>query len=106
MNDLTTRVTEIEFIPIKPMAGLIGFASFVLDEKYFVSSVAVYTRLDGSGLRIVYPSKKIGDKNIGIFYPIKNDVGAVIEKEVIEKVDKLFNEKIYEQSNGTENYSN
>ena len=73
MNDLTTRVTEIEFIPIKPTAGLIGFASFVLDEKYFVSSVAIYTRLDGSGLRIVYPSKKIGDKNIGIFYEAKMD---------------------------------
>jgi stage V sporulation protein G len=54
-----TNVSEIEIIFIKPRNGLIGFASFVLDEKYYVSSVAIYTRLNNSGgYRLVYPTKK------------------------------------------------
>lgn len=83
-------VSEIQIIPIRPNGGLIGFASFVLDEKYYVGSVAVYTRLNGFGYRLVYPSKKIGDKNINLFYPINSDVGSKIEEAVSEKVNELF----------------
>lgn len=93
MNSETTKITEIEIIPVKPKGGLIAFASFVLDGKYYVSSVAIYTRLDGSGYRLVYPSKKVGERNINIFHPIKAEVGKVIEKAITEKVNKLFNEK-------------
>jgi len=84
------KISEIEFIPVKPKEGLIGFASFILDEKYYVSSVAIYTRLDGSGYRLVYPSKKIGEKNINTFHPINSGVGRAIEEAVINKVNKLF----------------
>ena len=55
------KLSEIQVIPVKPRDGLIGFVSFVLDEKYYVSSVAIYTRLDGSGYRLTYPAKKIGE---------------------------------------------
>jgi len=95
-----TKISEIEIVPIKPKGGLIGFASFVLDEKYYVSSVAVFTKLDGSGYRLVYPSKKVGEKNINIFHPINSQVGKVIEEAVTEKVNKLFSK------NFNENYEN
>jgi len=95
-----TKISEIEIVPIKPKGGLIGFASFVLDEKYYVSSVAIFTKLDGSGYRLVYPSKKVGEKNINIFHPINSQVGKVIEEAVTEKVNKLFSK------NFNENYEN
>ena len=87
-----TKITEIEIIPVKPKGGLIGFASFVLDGKYYVSSVAIYTRLNSSGYRLVYPSKKVGDKNINIFHPINQEVGRAIEEAVIKKVNEVFYE--------------
>jgi stage V sporulation protein G len=88
------KISEIEVIPVKPSAGLIGFASFVLDDKYYISSVAIYTRLDGSGgYRLVYPTKKVGDKNINIFHPINQEVGGIIEKEVIKKISEIFDER-------------
>lgn len=91
-----TKVSEIEIIPVKPKGGLIGFASFVLDEKYYVGSVAIFTKLDGSGYRLSYPSKKIGEKNINLFYPITKEVGKAIEEAVTKKVNELFNDNLYE----------
>ena len=70
------------------------FNIFVLDDKYYISSVAIYTRLDGSGgYRLVYPTKKVGDKNINIFHPINQEVGGIIEKEVIKKLSEIFDER-------------
>ncbi len=85
-----TKVSEIQIVPVKPKDGLIAFASFVLDEKYYVSSVAVFTRRDGSGYRLVYPTKKVFLSDINIFHPINTGVGKVIETEVINKVNELL----------------
>ena len=87
------KISGIQVIPVKPNEGLIGFASFVLDDKYYVSSVAIYTRLDGSGgYRLVYPTKKVGEKNINIFHPINQEIGEIIEQEVIKKINEIFDE--------------
>ena len=97
------KISEIQIVPVKPKDGLIGFASFVLDEKYYVSSIAIFTRLGSSGYRLVCPTKKVGDKNINIFHPISIDVGKVIEDVITEKVNELFNNSFnddYEQHAG------
>jgi stage V sporulation protein G len=86
------KISETQVRIVKPKEGLIGFASFVLDEKYYVSSVAIYTRLDGSGYRLVYPTKKVGERNINIFHPINSEVGKAIEEAVIKKVNEIFYE--------------
>ena len=93
-----TKISEIEIIPVKPRGGLIAFASFVLDEKYYVGSVAIYSRLDGSGYRLVYPTKKVGNRNINIFHPINSGVGKTIDEAVICKVNELFNDAYGNQS--------
>jgi len=84
------KITEIQIIPVKPKDGLIAFASFVLDRKYYVGSVAVFTRLNGTDFRLVYPAKKVGEQNINIFYPINSETGRAIEEAVSEKVNKMF----------------
>lgn len=93
-----TQVSEINIVPIKPNEGLIAFASFVLDQKYYVGSVAVYTRLNGGGFRLAYPTRKVGEKNINIFYPINVDTGRKIEEAVSEKVSRLFSENYHEST--------
>jgi len=96
-----TKIDEIEIIPIKPNGGLIGFASFVLDKKYYVSSVAVYTRLNNfKGYRLVYPTKKVGVTNINVFHPINSQIGKTIEEAVNKKIDEIF----YEQSENTNKF--
>lgn len=95
MNE-ETKISELQIIPVKPKDGLIAFASFVLDQKYYVGSVAVFTRLTGEGFRLVYPAKKVGERNINLFYPINTETGNTIEKAISEKVYEIYNSGVDE----------
>ncbi len=89
MNQIS--ISEIQIIPVKPKNGLVAFASFVLNESLFVSSIAVYTRLNNQNLyRLVYPSKIVGSKETSILYPINKEVGSYIENVVTKELNKVY----------------
>lgn len=86
-----TKVTEIELTPIKAKDGLTFFAACVLDGKYYLGNIAVFTRRDGSGFRCVYPTKTLrNSKQIPIFYPIDHQTGQTIEEAVSTAATKLL----------------
>lgn len=96
---MRNKISEIQIIPIKPQNGLVGFASFVLDNNLYLSSVGVLTRPEG-GYRLVYPTKKVGLRNINIFHPINKSFAESIEKEVINKFeDVMKNYDRYDEAN-------
>lgn len=86
----TMKITETQIIPIKAKDGLVAFASVVLENSLYLGSIGVYTRIAGSGYRITYPTKKIGDKNINIYHPINKETSEIIEKAIISKTKKIF----------------
>ena len=96
-----TLITEVTFYPLSiNEKGLVGFASLTLDNKLSLNSIAVYTRPDGSDYRLLYPSKKLPNgREISIFYPINQNVGEIIKKAVIEKIEELA-EKAEGANNG------
>jgi stage V sporulation protein G len=82
-----TQITEIEIILIKPQRGLLAFANFVIDEKFFMSSIAIHSKIDGSGYRITYPKKN----NFDLFHPINRQTSKTIEKAIISHFKKVMN---------------
>jgi len=38
------RIKDIQIMPVKPRDGLIGFASFVLDDSLYLGSIGILTR--------------------------------------------------------------
>jgi len=84
------KISEIQIIPIKPNNGLVAFASIVLADSLYLGSIGVYTRIDGLGYRITYPTKKIGDRNINIYHPINKETSKAIEKAIITEARKMF----------------
>lgn len=84
------KITEVQIIPIKANNGLIAFGSILFDDCLFLGSIGIHKKLDGSGYRITYPTKKIGEKDINIFHPINKKVSKLIEDEIIKKVERLF----------------
>ncbi len=84
------KITEIQIIPIKPKDGLIAFASLVIENSLYLGSIGVYTRLDGTGYRITYPTKKIGLKDINIYHPINRETSDLIEQAILEKLTEIF----------------
>lgn len=83
------KISEVQIIPIKPINGLIGFASFVWDNTFYLGSIGIMTRPHG-GYRLVYPSKRVGMRNINTFYPINKEVALQIEQEVIERLEEVM----------------
>lgn len=83
------QITEIQIIPVKPNNGLIAFCSFILFESLYCSSIAIYSRPDGS-YRLVYPTKKLSNKDISLFYPINKEFADSILKEVIKKFEDVM----------------
>lgn len=75
-------VSNVQIIPVHPKDGLVAFANFVIYDAIGCTSVAIMTRPLG-GYRLVYPTKKVGDQTISIFYPLNRKVGTAIEQEVI-----------------------
>ena len=92
MTSAPTTISEIQFYPVKPQDGLLGFVSFVLDGKFWMGSVAVFTRREG-GYRLVYPTRKVAGQNINVFHPINPEVGLQVEQAVSEKVAEIFSEQ-------------
>lgn len=84
------KITEVQIIPVKANNGLIAFGSVLFDDSLYLSSIGIHSKLDGSGYRITYPTKKIGNKDINIYHPINKEVSKIIEEAIIEKVKKIF----------------
>lgn len=79
------KITEIQIIPIKANNGLLAFGSVLFDNSLYLGSIGIHKKLDGSGYRITYPTKKIGNKNVNIYHPVNKDTSKLIEKAIIAK---------------------
>lgn len=86
---MTNRLSEIQIIPIKPQNGLVAFASFVLDKSLYLGSIGIMTRPNG-GYRLVYPTKKVAERNLNIFYPINKEFALAVETEVVKHFEEVM----------------
>ena len=83
------KISEVQIIPIKPQNGLVAFASFVLDGSLYLGSIGIMTRPNG-GYRLVYPTKKIADRNLNIFYPINKEFAQLVENEIVKQFEDVM----------------
>lgn len=83
------RISEVNVYAIKPRDGLIAFASVVVDDHLYLSSIAIYTRLDGS-YRLLYPTKKLGERILNLFHPISREASKQIEDAIFKKCEEIF----------------
>lgn len=88
-----SQVSEVQIKIVKPRDGLVGFASLVLDGKLYLSSIGIFTKLDGTGFRLTYPTKKVGLSDMQIYHPINNEVSVAIENAILSKANELFNQE-------------
>jgi len=84
------KVSEVNIIPIKSSDGLVGFASCVIDGQLYLGSLGIHRRLDGTGYRITYPTKRVGTRELNYFHPITKQAGSDIEQAIVDKCFVLF----------------
>lgn len=85
-------VSEVQLKIVKPKDGLLAFANLVLDKKIYLSSIGVFSKLEG-GYRITYPTKKVGNTDLHIYHPITKELSQEIEGAIISKVKEVFEAK-------------
>jgi stage V sporulation protein G len=88
-----SQVSEVQIKIVKPRDGLVGFASLVLDGKLYLSSIGIFTKLDGTGFRLTYPTKKVGMNDMQIYHPINKEASEAIEEAVISKANEVFSQE-------------
>ena len=84
------KISEVQIVPIQPKDGLVAFASCIIDERLYLGSIGVHRRLDGSGYRLTYPTKKVGVRQINYFHPVTKEAGQAIETAVYGKCSELL----------------
>jgi stage V sporulation protein G len=84
------KISEINIQLFKPANGLVAVTSVVLDGKIYLGSIGVHHRLDGTGYRLTYPTKKTGNRDFHIFHPIERNLGQQIEQAILSKVTTLL----------------
>jgi DNA-binding cell septation regulator SpoVG len=83
---VTMHVTEVDISFVKPQGGLIAFASTVVDDQLYLSGIAIHRKLDGSGHRLTYPTRKVGTAQFSLFHPIRRPAGQAIERAILDKL--------------------
>lgn len=88
-----TEFSEIQISFIKPKDGLIGFASLVLNGAFYLSSIGIHSKLDGSGHRLTYPTRKTGEQHVHLFHPINKTTAKQIEHAVLAKLNEVMDKR-------------
>ncbi len=84
------RLSEIELVPVRPTAGLIGFAGLTLNQSLRLNGIAIYTR-PGGGLRLVFPTRKLRNgTDIPLYFPISKEAGQLFEDALRTAFEQLL----------------
>lgn len=83
------KIKNVIIKPVSPNSGLVGFASITLGDDMALNSIAVYRKLDGSGHRLVYPTKS-QMKMKYVFHPLTHKMSKEIEQAIFEKCKNVF----------------
>lgn len=86
------KITDVNITLVNQQGGLIGFASFKLYSAFYVSGVAVHEKMDGSGYRLTYPTRKSGGQVFNICHPINRQAIKAIENAVFQKLKDVLNQ--------------
>lgn len=92
-------INDVNITFIKPQNGLIGFASLILEDNFYIGSIGIHQKLDGSGYRLTYPTKRINNQDLNIYHPINKATSIAIEKAVINKLKNVMNNVRYDSNN-------
>ncbi len=80
------KITEIQIEFVKSTNGLIGFASLVIDENIYLSSIAIHKKLNDESYRLTYPKKN----NFDIYHPINKSTSQAIELAIFNRLKDVM----------------
>lgn len=87
-------IDNINFNPVTPRSGLLGFASVDLfldqDTSLLIGNIAVYSYKHKVGYRVTYPTRKCGGSQFPIWKPNNPKLANKIRDAIVCHVEKLL----------------
>jgi len=85
-------VSEIQIVPVKALNGLVGFASAVINNQFYVGNIAIYSAPSSKeGFRLVFPNKKLtSGRFVDCFHPISKDAGVLVTEAIVNSYKELM----------------
>lgn len=84
------QVTEVQIAFVKPHNGLFAFANVVLEDQLYLGSIAIHRKLDGSGYRLTYPTRKRGEQPAHLFHPIRKPLSLALKQAIFSKLKDVM----------------
>ena len=103
---MKNNISEVEVQIIKPKSGLIGFASLVINNELYISSIGIHQKLSKDDYRLTYPTKALSNGQLmQIVHPINKRLSKLIEKAIFNKLNEVMqiNHDRYSGTNNTNN---
>ncbi len=89
-NKYLNLISDIQILPVNiPINGLVAFASLKYADLV-LNSIAIYSKKNGTGYRITYPTKQAKNHDSNLFYPLNPILSKTIETSIILKYTQLF----------------
>lgn len=89
------------FLIEPPIDGLVALVSCVINGRIALKSIAIHRKLDGSGYRLTYPTKKAGGRDITLFHPLDPELSKAVETAIFVAYKQSLSfpsfQKLYEQ---------
>src|SRR5262245_9638850 len=79
----TMKVTDVDVIRVAALGSIIAPANVVLDNRLYLSGIAVHRKLIGSGIRLVDPACVVDNRPYCLFHPVERSIGQVMIQEAI-----------------------
>lgn len=86
------KISDVKVSLVAPKDGLIAFASVVLESGFYVGGIAVHEKLDGTGYRLTYPTRKAANQTFNICHPITREASKVIERAIFQELKNVKNQ--------------
>lgn len=102
MNQIPLIVSSISLVPIRPVQGLLGFATCTIsigNYHFFIGDLSIRSRPDG-GLRILYPQKTlVTGARVNCVIPLDKETAQAIEEPILKKFSELISKSIEQKVN-------
>jgi DNA-binding cell septation regulator SpoVG len=84
---MITKISKIKIVEINGEKGLVALASVLINDSYYIGSIGIYKALKGGykGYRLTYPTKKVRDSSIKLFFPVNRASGNIMNRAIISE---------------------
>ena len=85
------EVSDVTFYPTRlTPKGMIGFGGCLFNRQIAFNGIAIYTKPDGSGIRLLFPTRELPNgRTVTLFHPVTREITDLLTEAVAAKLREV-----------------